>query len=201
MLKSEKDCRTQKSTLLMKRTLLSFLEDRPLHSVRVSELCKSCGINRATFYAHYCDIYDLVDAIENDIIAELNEIMAVPNPPLLTSAEIAKRFFSYLYRHRTPLRLLLMTDNRLDFANRLNQILTGILKQTVYEQYEIPKGVSQKEMDDVLGFVVFGHYSYYTRFIFDSAPLSEEEITNAAKLFSDLSECCLRQYFQMKSKS
>lgn len=201
MIKHEKDCRTQKSTLLMKRTLLSFLEEKPLHNVKVSELCKSCGINRATFYAYYCDIYDLVDAIENDIIAELGEIMAVPNPPSLPAAEIAKRFFSYLYQHRTPLRLLLTTDHRLGFADRLNQILTEILKQSVHEQYEIPQSVSQQELDDVLGFVVFGHYSYYTRFIFDNAPLSEEEIAKAANLFADLSERCIQQYFCMKTES
>ncbi len=200
MLRSEQKHRTPKSTLLMKQTLLSFLEEMPLSSIKVSALCKRCHINRATFYAYYCDIYDLVNAIEADIVQELHEIMAIPNPPFLTATEIANRFLSYLYQHRTSLRLLLSGDTRLNFARQLNQILTEFLEQSVYEQYDIPASLSPDEFEKVLGFVVFGHYSYYARFIFDGAPCSDEDIASAAKLFADLSECCLQQHFHLKPK-
>lgn len=200
MVKHEKDARTQKSILRMKQALLSFLEQEPLHEIKVSKLCKHCGINRTTFYAYYTDIYDLADAIGNDIITELTELMAVPNPPHLQAKEVANRFLAYLYANRTTLRLLLTRDYRMHFIRRLNDVLTEFLQQSVREQYVVPPEVSQEDLTNVVGFVVFGHYSYYKRFIFDETPLSEEDIARAAKIFADLSEGCLQHYLHLKEQ-
>ena len=36
-------------------------EDKRIEKISIRELCQVAGYNRATFYAHFKDIYDLVD--------------------------------------------------------------------------------------------------------------------------------------------
>jgi AcrR family transcriptional regulator len=45
------------------------------------ELCELAGINRGTFYSHYSDIYNLLDEIQADMLANFQKSLE----PLLTS--------------------------------------------------------------------------------------------------------------------
>ena len=50
---------------------VKFMEMRkkyPVEEIRITELCRIAGINRATFYHHYVDIYALSDEIEYMVI-------------------------------------------------------------------------------------------------------------------------------------
>ena len=50
----------------IKTTFLRLLEERPYHQITVKEIVKECGINRNTFYYHFADLPDLVEAIVRD---------------------------------------------------------------------------------------------------------------------------------------
>lgn len=193
-----KNNRRERTTLLLKQTLLSFLETMPLHRVQVSKLCIACHINRATFYAHYEDIYSLLREIQQDILKDLTSIMETPNPPVLPAAEIGSRFFTYLYERRKVLRALLLNDADFVFASQLNELLTSLLRQAVYHQYEIPKEFSAEKLEDILHFIVFGHYAYYSRFLLDDTALTPNNITKAAELSSELSDSCLRAFLAVR---
>ncbi len=39
--------------------------------IRVSDICSRAGINRTTFYNHYCDIFALADKIERELLEEI----------------------------------------------------------------------------------------------------------------------------------
>lgn len=193
-----KNSRREKTTLSLKQTLLSFLETIPLYRVQVSKICVACQINRATFYAHYENIYSLLREIQEDILKDLTSIMETPNPPLLTATEIGNRFFTYLYERRKTLRALLLNDTDFMFASQLNELLTSLLRQAVYHQYIIPKECSTEKLEDILHFIVFGHYAYYSRFLLDDTALTMETITKAAKLSAELSDCCLKNFLEIR---
>ncbi len=44
------------------------MDEKPLHKITVKELCAVADVNRSTFYAHYEDIYCMVQDIEKGII-------------------------------------------------------------------------------------------------------------------------------------
>lgn len=60
--------RSTASKTKIKRALLVLLEEKSLEKITVRELVEKADINRSTFYAHYVDIYDLMERIEADII-------------------------------------------------------------------------------------------------------------------------------------
>ena len=47
---------------------LKMRRKKPIENIRITDLCNEAGINRATFYHHYADIYALSDEIEYAVI-------------------------------------------------------------------------------------------------------------------------------------
>jgi len=45
----------------MNHALISLLKKKPFEYITVSEICKTAGVNRSTFYLHYETISDLLD--------------------------------------------------------------------------------------------------------------------------------------------
>lgn len=62
-------------SLITKKALASSLkelmETQPLTKISVGDICEKCGMNRKSFYYHFCDKYELVNWI---FYTEFNEI-------------------------------------------------------------------------------------------------------------------------------
>lgn len=64
------DGRVKYTKMVIKRSFLKLLGKKPVDKITVTELCDMAEINRATFYTHYKDCYDLLDSIQNDFLDE-----------------------------------------------------------------------------------------------------------------------------------
>ena len=64
------DRRTLKTRKAICDALMGFLTEKELNKVTVQEISDKADINRATFYKHYLDVYDLYDKLEQDILIE-----------------------------------------------------------------------------------------------------------------------------------
>lgn len=51
-----------------------LLKQKNISKITVQEVCQKADINRSTFYAHYRDIYDLLENIENDMERQIKDI-------------------------------------------------------------------------------------------------------------------------------
>ncbi|MFK0522282.1 TetR/AcrR family transcriptional regulator [Paenibacillus illinoisensis] len=49
---------------------------KPIEKISVQEIAKKSGYNRSTFYQYFTDIYELLDALENDILNDIKEELA-----------------------------------------------------------------------------------------------------------------------------
>ena len=43
------------------KTLNEILEKQSIEQITIKKITEQCGINRQTFYYHFCDIYDLIE--------------------------------------------------------------------------------------------------------------------------------------------
>ena len=57
---------------LIMESLMKLLDERPLSKVSIKDIVEDCGINRNTFYYHFADLPDLVEAVLRD---EVDRIM------------------------------------------------------------------------------------------------------------------------------
>lgn len=66
----KQDPRTVQTKALIKQTLLDMLKKTVFDKITVSELCKIAGINRGTFYLHYCDLWAVLEELEEEALRE-----------------------------------------------------------------------------------------------------------------------------------
>ena len=96
MLKNPQDRRARRTAMQIKEVMLSFMRQKAIHEITVSEICKSCQINRATFYDHYRDVFDLVQDMEQDMLLALQELMDTVSPEDMEAEKVSRLFFSFL---------------------------------------------------------------------------------------------------------
>lgn len=51
----------------IQKNFIELLNNKDINRITVTELCKKSKINRSTFYAHYVDIYDLLEKLETSM--------------------------------------------------------------------------------------------------------------------------------------
>ena len=48
---------------------------KPVNKITVKEICERAELNRATFYAHYSDCFDLLESIEEELFGQFERSM------------------------------------------------------------------------------------------------------------------------------
>ena len=71
------DLRVEKTIKSIFNAFLEMRAKNPLEKISVTELSERATINKATFYLHFKDIYDLSDTLETELV---NSIIAKISP-------------------------------------------------------------------------------------------------------------------------
>lgn len=69
------DARVRYTKMVIVQSFIRLLKNKPINRITVKEICELSEINRATFYKHYLDVYDLLDKIEAQYLDELMEVL------------------------------------------------------------------------------------------------------------------------------
>ncbi len=65
------DARLRYTRMVIKNSFVELLKKKPINKITVKEICEMAEINRATFYKHYLDVYDLLNKLEQEFLTEL----------------------------------------------------------------------------------------------------------------------------------
>lgn len=71
MLKAPDDRRAVRTKRMIRNALSELIEEKGYNNISITDLTTRADINRGTFYLHYTDKYDLLDQVENEVIAEV----------------------------------------------------------------------------------------------------------------------------------
>lgn len=83
---------------ILKETLIEELKTHSLSQVSVKSLCEKADLNRSTFYAHYMDIYELFDEIENEFLSHI--AFLTPDMSRTKKLSLITEYVSYTYTHK-----------------------------------------------------------------------------------------------------
>lgn len=67
------DARVRYTKKVIREAFLSLLREKSVKQITVTELCRLADINRATFYKHYRDAFDLLEQIEAGALEHLRD--------------------------------------------------------------------------------------------------------------------------------
>jgi len=97
--------RTKLTRSLLRDSLVELMQTESIHKISIKQICEVADVNRTTFYAHYCDRYELLEDVEREtakcISAELEH--SDDNEP----EKQLERFFKYIIDNIERFRVLL----------------------------------------------------------------------------------------------
>jgi AcrR family transcriptional regulator len=65
--------KTRYTKAVLRDALTDLLQEQPIDKVTVTSICKLADVSRGTFYLHYRDAYDLLETIEDEFLATLEQ--------------------------------------------------------------------------------------------------------------------------------
>ena len=84
------DLREKRTKRNIKNAFISLRKTKALERITVKELAELAEISKATFYLHYCDIYDLSDQLQKEVIQDIFE-MPYKTAPFSSHLEICQK--------------------------------------------------------------------------------------------------------------
>lgn len=72
---TKNNSRSASTHILIKQVFLKLSQNRDPEKISIREICDAAQINRSSFYLHFTDLYALIDEIQEDIMAQIREIL------------------------------------------------------------------------------------------------------------------------------
>lgn len=121
-----RDRRVKYTKMVLRESLIELLREKPISRITVKELCEKADINRATFYTHYTDQFDLFKQIEAEFIADVNSYL--DNFTLEQGEtgllQLIVKIFEYVEENKELCRVLLGRTGDMDFQTHIMQIVS-----------------------------------------------------------------------------
>lgn len=131
------DRRVRKTKKALRESLAELMIQKNIRDISVQELADHADLNRATFYLHYKDIYELQQQIEDDVVEEINNILD-QHMPTADAREPYSLFVALLYyiKDNAGLCEMLLGDNSNgSFLNKLCTIVEERCLRTWLDHY------------------------------------------------------------------
>ena len=134
MEEKKNDRRTEKTRKGIKAALVTYLAQKELSRITVREISETADINRATFYAHYLDVYDLYEKVEQEILMDWSAL-------ILRMEELDhKEFFAALIRHvgenKDVFAMVFSPKSPGELRVKLYKALEGLFRQITAEKHD-----------------------------------------------------------------
>lgn len=127
------DRRVRKTRAQLRAGLARLMQTKSIKEITVKELVEEVDINRSTFYLHYTDIYQMLDAIEAELMQEIQDAMAELPADLAQDMEtypFITRMFSILKENQDICCALLGPNGDMAFVTKAESLVAQtILKQ------------------------------------------------------------------------
>ncbi len=167
------DRRIRYTKMVIKESFIKFLKQKPISKISVKEICDDADINRATFYAHYLDQYDLLYQIENEIINDINEYLKnyefkVKN---VMPFEMTEKILEYVKKNADIFDTLLNLNGDINFQNELTKIIaqhSSLMNKT--------DSVSKEDVEYIFHFLTTGSVGIIQKWLKDGMKKPSKEL-------------------------
>ncbi|MFD2830991.1 TetR/AcrR family transcriptional regulator [Corticicoccus populi] len=114
------DRRVRKTKRALHEALINLMSEKDIRSISVKSLTEKADIHRSTFYAHYVDIFDLYDDLEDTVMFELEHL--ITENFSLKLHDYFRVLFNYIDENKNLCRLLFTGEHASCFLARLTDL-------------------------------------------------------------------------------
>ena len=151
------DLRVQRTRMNIRNAFIELRSRKPIEKITVKELAEAAFINKATFYQHYEDLYDLSESMEDELID--NIIGSIPHPDtLLDDPEQATLEIFSAFSSQTRLLEILFSGSR---RSVLIGKLESRIRELILRRYPDYEGNPAREV--LITFLIQGSFHAYLK--------------------------------------
>ncbi|MDE5053288.1 TetR/AcrR family transcriptional regulator [Niallia taxi] len=173
------DRRITKTKKAILHAYLSLLQTKGADSISVSDITKRADINRATFYAHYKDKYELLEQSIKEVIDDLEKAIEMQHEDqetfsLKTLEKIFEGILTNIFKHEKFYTVMLGKNGPTIFSEKLQEIfyektVKGLM--TVHPEGEIDLLVSKPIYLSYVTSAQFGVTKYWIKNNYMESPI------------------------------
>lgn len=142
----------EKSQTKIVNAFFELRKKKPIEKISVVDLCKLAGVNKSTFYYHYCDVYDLSDKLETQLMEEIISSISDPETLLEDTNAISKELFKAYISRLDRINVLFSGTRSAMLPKKIN---TSI-RRLVYRYH--PEYVHDKKINILLSYQIYGGF-------------------------------------------
>lgn len=113
---------TENTRKTLMKSFCRLYSQKPIHKITIKEITDVAGYHRSTFYEYFQDIYDLLEAIENDLLNTIKTPLQDIGTMQRQSADMEHLIFLFS-QNEDYLSALLGTYGSFHFLGRLKREL------------------------------------------------------------------------------
>ncbi len=175
------DRRVRMTRRLIKDSFLTLMRQKNIAKITVKDICAGADINRATFYAHYADVYDLLHKMEDELAENICAIFKLDNTPSLDlTVANCQTLLEHIQAHEEFCMIIINMSSDTYFQERIMALLdkptVGLLVQTLH--------ISEEKARLYLVYQFAGYFAIVREWI---ASGMTQSIADMAKLMTELS--------------
>ena len=176
------DLRTERTRQSIKNAFFELRKQKPLEKISVKELAELAYINKATFYTHYHDIFDLADQLEDEffdsVLKNAQYMDCLVTNPSIAVQELTRELSS----NRATSDILFSGSRQGYYSQKLNLALRKVLDA------KYPERIHDLQWNIILTILIQGCYhafqAYYT----------EDNIEEVSRIIGKINQCLVDQF-------
>lgn len=179
------DLRVKKTKSAIINAFLQLRAKKPLERITVKELSDLAEINKATFYLHYKDIYDLSETLENELLDNVFGKLEHPDTVISEPKRFIHELIDGLMSNQSLIDIIFSNDRRGIFVDRLEAKIRAFL----FEQY--PQMKESPRINILLSYLIKGgYYAFVDNTKYNSVDRNE--------MISEMADCLTRSFINDK---
>lgn len=184
MKNSGMDRRIKYTRKAIRQSFLELLTIKPLGKITVKEICDKADINRATFYAHYADVYELLQKIEEVFYQELQGTvkgMVQESYTCILPIEILRK----IKENKRLCRVIFGTYGDKEF---LRKLMYFAKEESLEDWKKLHPNVEDEKLEWLYGFIVNGCAGIIQQWVETGFQAEPEEL---ARFMAQVFGCCV----------
>ena len=149
------DLRVKRTKTNIINAFLQLCAKKPPERITVKELADLAEINKATFYLHYRDIYDLLETQENELFERVFDSIAHPNSVLSEPKLFIRELVEGFIANKQLIDIIFGKNRRGVLADKIE----SEVRKFIFEKY--PQYKDSPELNVLLTYVIRGGYFAY----------------------------------------
>lgn len=130
------DKRTVQTTNQIVDALVQLIHSKGFNNINVTDLTRTAGIGRGTFYIHYLDKFDLLNKVEAKLLGEIKEVLNNVIPEELKTftdreeevpSNLVIKTLNYFYKNSNLLSALLSPSGDPYFIGKIKTMFKDLI--------------------------------------------------------------------------